>query len=209
MKVITVGRSHNNDIVIDDSYVSKTHCQIVKDDDGRFSIIDTNSRNGVYINGVKVHGNVYLKTSDIVRIGNTTLPWRQYFTESFTPSASPVQQGTPSAPHNLDAQPSIIGYFALALSILGAIVLLAAIIKLISWGFLSFSAPWLILTSVGINILAYILAHVADFKDTVISDAGANYDGNSAADIAENIAGTCIGLVIAYYGAVWLINVLH
>lgn len=62
MKVITVGRSHNNDIVIDDSYVSKTHCQIVKDDDGRFSIIDTNSRNGVYINGVKVHGNVYLKS---------------------------------------------------------------------------------------------------------------------------------------------------
>lgn len=209
MKVITVGRSQNNDIVIDDPYVSKTHCQIVKDDNGRVSIIDINSRNGVYINGVKAHGKVYLKTTDIVRIGNTTLPWRQYFNESFTPSALHVQNETPSAPRNLNAKPSIIGSFALALSIIGAIVLLAAILKLIRWGFLSFSAPWLILTSVGINILAYILAHVADFKDTVISDAGANYDGNSAADIAENIAGTCIGLVIAYYGAVWLINVLH
>ena len=194
MKVITVGRSQNNDIVIDDPYVSKTHCQIVKDDNGRVSIIDINSRNGVYINGVKAHGKVYLKTTDIVRIGNTTLPWRQYFNESFTPSAPPVQNETPSAPRNLDTKPSIIGYIALALSIIG---------------FLSFSAPWLILTSVVINILAYILAHVADFKDTVISDAGANYDGNSVADIAENIAVTCIGLVIAYYGAVWLINVLH
>lgn len=215
MKVITVGRSQNNDIVIDDPYVSKTHCQIVKDDNGRVSIIDINSRNGVYINGVKAHGKVYLKTTDIVRIGNTTLPWRQYFNESFTPStpftpsAPPVQIETPSAPRNLDTKPSIIGYIALALSIIGAIVLLAAIIKLIQWGFLSFRAPWLISTSVVINILAYILAHVADFKDTVISDAGANYDGNSAADIAENIAGTCIGLVIAYYGAVWLINVFH
>lgn len=135
MKVITVGRSHNNDIVIDDPYVSKTHCQIVKDDNGRVSIIDTNSRNGVYINGKMAHGNVYLQTSDIVRIGNTTLPWQQYFTESFTPSAPPVQNKTSSTPRNLNAKHSIIASFALALSIIGAIVLLAAIIKLIRSGF--------------------------------------------------------------------------
>ena len=79
MKVIKIGRSSRNDVNINDPLVSKVHCQIIQDDYGNFRIIDTNSTNGTFINGTKRHGEVRLNTSDIVRIGNTTLPWQTYF----------------------------------------------------------------------------------------------------------------------------------
>lgn len=49
------------------------------DDNGNFRLIDTNSSNGTFINGTQRHGEVPLNKSDIVRIGNTTLPWQTYF----------------------------------------------------------------------------------------------------------------------------------
>jgi hypothetical protein len=79
MRIIKIGRSSGNDIVIDDGKVSRTHCQIIKDDNGNYRLIDTNSANGTYVNGVQRHGEIRLNQSDIVRIGNTTLPWQTYF----------------------------------------------------------------------------------------------------------------------------------
>lgn len=79
MKIIKIGRSSSNDVNINDSLVSRSHCQIIQDDNGNFRLIDTNSKNGTFINGTKRHGEVRLNTSDIVRIGNTTLPWQTYF----------------------------------------------------------------------------------------------------------------------------------
>ncbi|MCL1932719.1 MAG: CD225/dispanin family protein [Candidatus Azobacteroides sp.] len=81
MKIIKVGRSSSNDIVIsDDLKVSGTHCQIIKDDYGNYRLIDTNSLNGTYVNGVKIRNSeVRLNPSDVVCIGNTTLPWQTYF----------------------------------------------------------------------------------------------------------------------------------
>ncbi|MDR1882222.1 MAG: CD225/dispanin family protein [Prevotella sp.] len=79
MKIIKIGRSSGNDVVINDGQVSRTHCQIIKDDNGNYRLIDTNSANGTYVNGVQRHGEVRLNQSDIVRIGNTVLPWQTYF----------------------------------------------------------------------------------------------------------------------------------
>lgn len=79
MKIITIGRSSNNDVNIDDPKVSRAHCQIIQDDNGRFRLIDTNSSNGTFVNGTQRHGEVLLNKTDIVRIGNTTLPWQTYF----------------------------------------------------------------------------------------------------------------------------------
>jgi len=81
MKIIKIGRSSSNDVVIgDDLKVSGTHCQIIRDDYGNYRLIDTNSTNGTFVNGVKRHGEILLNQSDIIRIGNTTLPWQTYFT---------------------------------------------------------------------------------------------------------------------------------
>lgn len=79
MKVITIGRSHNNDVVIQDEKVSRHHLQIVLDDVGNYRLSDFGSLNGTYVNGNKVTGEIRLSPNDVIRVGNTTLPWRNYF----------------------------------------------------------------------------------------------------------------------------------
>lgn len=79
MKIVKIGRSSTNDVNVDDPNVSRAHCQIIQDDYGNYTIIDTNSTNGTFVNGTKRHGEVKLNQNDIVRIGNTTLPWQTYF----------------------------------------------------------------------------------------------------------------------------------
>ena len=84
MKVITIGRNPDNDIVIDDSFVSRHHCQIIQDDTGNFRLVDFGSSNGTFVKEVQITGEVTLNPSDAVRIGNTTLPWRSYFVNAET-----------------------------------------------------------------------------------------------------------------------------
>ena len=79
MKVVKIGRSSSNDVNIDDPNVSRAHCQIIHNDYGDYILIDTNSTNGTFVNGTKRHGEVRLNPNDIVRSGNTTLPWQTYF----------------------------------------------------------------------------------------------------------------------------------
>lgn len=83
MKVITIGRStENNDIVVDDEKVSRNHLQMVMDENGNYSVVDLGSTNGTYVNGQRISGEVRLQPSDEVRIGQTVLPWQNYFATS-------------------------------------------------------------------------------------------------------------------------------
>lgn len=79
MKILKIGRSATNDIIIDDPTVSQSQCQIILDDYGVFHLLDSNSTNGTFVNGVKRHGEVILKMTDIIKIGNTVIPWQSYF----------------------------------------------------------------------------------------------------------------------------------
>ena len=81
MRVITIGRSNENEVVITDPYASLHHLQIIQHDDGHFTLSDFGSTNGTYVNGQKIGGEIPLNDMDIVRIGNTTIPWRMYFEE--------------------------------------------------------------------------------------------------------------------------------
>lgn len=79
MKVITIGRSSENDVVLNDIKASRVHCQIVQHDNGSFSVVDFGSTNGTYVNGVRVNGTKFLNWSDQVVVGDTDLQWQQYF----------------------------------------------------------------------------------------------------------------------------------
>lgn len=82
MKVITIGRHDSNDVVIgNDDKVSRHHLQIIQNGDGNFRLSDFGGTNGTFINDVPVTGETLLNESDIIRIGNTTLPWNNYFRE--------------------------------------------------------------------------------------------------------------------------------
>ena len=79
MQTITIGRSRSNDVVLSDMSVSRQHAQISRSNYGAYSITDCNSRNGTFVNGQRISGTVTLNENDFVRIGNNTIPWKQYF----------------------------------------------------------------------------------------------------------------------------------
>ncbi len=81
-----MGRSEENDKVIMDPCTSRHHLQIIQHDDGHFTLSDFGSSNGTFVNGQKISGEIPLTDMDIVRIGNTTIPWRMYFDEDEQPS---------------------------------------------------------------------------------------------------------------------------
>lgn len=91
MKVITIGRSHENDIVINDAKVSRIHLQLVISDDGTYSVVDLNSANGTFVNGERISGEAKLKQNDEIRIGDATIPWLEYISTN-TAKPLPVEK---------------------------------------------------------------------------------------------------------------------
>lgn len=79
MRVISFGRASSNDVVVNDPMVSSNfHMKLIVTDDNRFKVVDCNSTNGTFVNGRKVPGEVYINRGDIIRIGNTMIPWENY-----------------------------------------------------------------------------------------------------------------------------------
>lgn len=117
MKVITFGRNDNNDVIINDQYVGRNHCQIVEND-GRFLVVDLNSTNGTYVNGKRITGQQPLSMSDEVRIGQTILNWQQYFTKS-DPIARNIQPQNPKPVKGNNLTTIIISCVAVLLVIAG------------------------------------------------------------------------------------------
>jgi pSer/pThr/pTyr-binding forkhead associated (FHA) protein len=91
MTIVTIGRDKDNNIVVSDNYVGRHHLQLIQDDRGNYLVSDLNSTNGTYVNGKKITGQVHLNPDDIIRIGNTTLPWKSYFAFKNNTSTSPIE----------------------------------------------------------------------------------------------------------------------
>lgn len=83
VKVITIGRSEDNDIVLNNSSVSRKHAEIfVNDEEGLIILTDLGSTNGTYVNGKRITDSVILKRKDIVKVGDAPpIPWRNYILE--------------------------------------------------------------------------------------------------------------------------------
>jgi len=70
-KVMRIGRSLDNDLVVADLGVTRRHAELRKSASGRYQIIDLGSHNGTYVNGARV-GRAELSEDDIVSIGHAT-----------------------------------------------------------------------------------------------------------------------------------------
>ena len=77
MRVYTIGRDRTCDYVVDDAKVSRTHLQIVVDDNGVVSVVDLNSRNGTYVNGAPISGVTRLNIKDELRAFEVKIPWQE------------------------------------------------------------------------------------------------------------------------------------
>ncbi|MBI5367398.1 MAG: FHA domain-containing protein [Planctomycetes bacterium] len=77
-----VGRSEANAVFLKDIDVSRKHCQIVREG-AAWVLRDLNSRNGVYVNGVKV-ANHPLRDGDVIHIAKAVLTFREARPDSGT-----------------------------------------------------------------------------------------------------------------------------
>jgi pSer/pThr/pTyr-binding forkhead associated (FHA) protein len=64
----TVGRSPDNDVVVQDCYISRRHCAILVHSHETCELHDTASKNGTYVNGNRIAGPTRLKSGDEIRI---------------------------------------------------------------------------------------------------------------------------------------------
>lgn len=74
----SVGQTRNNDIVIRDVSVSKSHAFFQDDDQGGFTLQDARSTNGTFVNGKRVPRSgvgapVAVRAGDLVRFGTVEL----------------------------------------------------------------------------------------------------------------------------------------
>lgn len=83
MKELTIGRSSDNHIVIDNAMVGRHHAKIVMDSGGHFEIVDLQSKNGTYVNGRKVKGRMPVKPGDRIMVGATPIAanWKKIIDE--------------------------------------------------------------------------------------------------------------------------------
>jgi pSer/pThr/pTyr-binding forkhead associated (FHA) protein len=71
-KQFLIGREHDCDLRPDSELVSRHHC-VIRRDDFTVRIRDLGSRNGTYVNGHRIQGEVVLGHDDTLFIGDLTL----------------------------------------------------------------------------------------------------------------------------------------
>lgn len=64
----TIGRLPDNDVILEDPYVSRRHCAILIHTDRRSELHDVASKNGTYLNGVRIAGPALLSSGDKIRM---------------------------------------------------------------------------------------------------------------------------------------------
>lgn len=106
---VTIGRTANNDLILDDVSVSKIHASLVADTNGMLSVADTGSTNGTFINDERIaYGKAaQLKDGDIVKFGTVEVRF-----ESVQPP--PVERPADESEKRLGRETVAIGGFDFA-----------------------------------------------------------------------------------------------
>ena len=90
-QVLVIGRRLTNDIVIHDTNVSRQHARLLRGPAG-YSIEDTQSSNGTFVNDERVFGPHLLHTGDVIRIGDAVFVY-----EAAAPSGESPEMPAPAA----------------------------------------------------------------------------------------------------------------
>jgi Nif-specific regulatory protein len=85
----TLGREPTNSVVVIDPSVSRHHCRLRRESDGRFQITDMGSRNGTVVNGSRI-SEQWLQHGDQISIGDSVFLF-QLEDEDITPFPNQVE----------------------------------------------------------------------------------------------------------------------
>lgn len=91
---IAIGKRAENQIPLPGSQVSRAHCKLVRQDfaPSRWKLVDTDSRNGVFVNGKRVT-EVDLNPGDQVTVGEYTLVYRVAEPQPVAPAPAAAAPG--------------------------------------------------------------------------------------------------------------------
>lgn len=93
-KLIKIGRSQDNDIVLEHASVSRHHAEIFIDAEGHVFIRDLNSANGTYINDEKISGGGQLHAGDVLQLGHEEkVDWQRIVKSTTGAEAQPAASG--------------------------------------------------------------------------------------------------------------------
>jgi pSer/pThr/pTyr-binding forkhead associated (FHA) protein len=73
---LTIGRSRDSDIFLEDLAVSRLHATVFRDPSGQYVVRDENSANGTTVNGMRV-GEQALNENDEIALGQTVLVFQR------------------------------------------------------------------------------------------------------------------------------------
>jgi pSer/pThr/pTyr-binding forkhead associated (FHA) protein len=78
MRVLKIGRSSSNNIVVTDPAVSSQHANLTISDNGEVRIKDLNSKNGTFVNGQRIFQETLITAKDVVKAGNSIIDWQRH-----------------------------------------------------------------------------------------------------------------------------------
>ena len=94
---VRIGRAYDNDIILDDPYISENHMEIIQDGNGHILVTDLNSDNGMFsLHPLQRHDVINLDNNQRIRIGHTDLRFRS---TSHPVRETYIDRGTPSRLH--------------------------------------------------------------------------------------------------------------
>lgn len=101
---LSIGRDAANQIVLNESLVSRHHAQLVILDNGQIMIKDLGSTNGTFVNDIRIIES-YLNTGDIVKCSTAYLNWQEII-KTFSVNQTHINQPQVIKPNS--NQPQII-----------------------------------------------------------------------------------------------------
>jgi hypothetical protein len=161
---VSVGRSSESDIVLNDGRASRHHADI-RWDGRHWAVVDNGSTNGTYVNGLRVHGPYDLRVGDRITIGETTMVLREQVAQP-PQGRAPVAAGgersrkakAPPVPADGDVSRSGAHTAASVLFWLAQGLIAVAVVCLASGAFL----PWLRVTGSLSQELGPLLQGITD-----------------------------------------------
>lgn len=104
--IIVMGRDVNNDIVVNDAEVSRTHTRLTAQSEG-YIVEDLASTNGTFLNGQRLTGPKLMRHGDMLGLGETVVLEFGVIKEVRDPESTMVASG--SAPFNVPTNLSASG----------------------------------------------------------------------------------------------------
>lgn len=149
MKLINIGSHNSNEYKVDDATVSRKHAQLFWDGGKLVILTDLDSTNGTFVNGKKLEAPTQLNQLDVVKVGNTLIPWMELLFEENSQEEIKIPVSKKNEEHNNEQLNGISGWLIIVAIgiILSPIFIIVSLFPLYSEIFNNGS--WEILTTPG------------------------------------------------------------